>query len=89
LWAVGLSLIGLRTKVIPLAICVLGIFPAFRIVSGILGSLGVLPEADGLWVISIASIFGTILWCLMLGIVLLYRSGSTAAPAAHPATTGA
>lgn len=82
LWAVGLSLIGLRTKVIPLALCVLGILPAFRIVSGMLGPLGLLPDSDVLWVISIASIFGTILWCFVLGIVLLRRSfGSIAEPA--------
>jgi len=90
LWAVGLSLIGLRTKVIPLALCVLGVLPAFRIVSGTLGPLGLLPDAGVLWVISIASIFGTILWCLILGIVLLRRSfGSTAEPAAQPATADA
>jgi hypothetical protein len=79
LWAVGLSLIGLRTKVIPLALCALGALPAFRIVSGLLGPLGLLPDVDGLWVISIASIFGTTLWFLMLGIVLLRGSfGSNA-----------
>ena len=77
LWAVGLSLIGLRTKAIPLTLCILGVFPAFRIVSGILGPLKLLPEVDLLWVLSIASIFGTILWCLILGIVLLRRSGAT------------
>jgi hypothetical protein len=74
LWAVGLSLIGLRTKVLPLALCVLGVLPAFRIASGLLGPLGLLPDVGVLWVISIASIFGTILWCLILGIVLLRRS---------------
>jgi len=74
LWAVGLSLIGLRTRVIPLALCALGVLPAFRIVSGLLGPLGLLPDVGVLWVISIASIFGTILWCLILGIVLLRRS---------------
>ncbi|MDH4141068.1 MAG: hypothetical protein OEV61_00490 [Chloroflexota bacterium] len=74
LWAVGLSLIVLRTKVIPLALCALGILPAFRIVSGLLGPLDLLPDVGVLWVISIASIFGTILWCLILGIVLLRRS---------------
>lgn len=74
LWAVGLSLIGVRTKVIPLALCALGVLPAFRIVSGLLGPLGLMPDVGGLWVISIASIFGTILWCLILGIVLLRRS---------------
>lgn len=79
LWAVGLSLIGLRTKVVPLALCVLGVFPAFRIVSGVLGPLDLLPDADVLWVISIASTFGTIVWCFSLGIVLLRRSfGSVA-----------
>jgi hypothetical protein len=37
-----------------------------------------------------ASLFGTILWCLTLGIVLLRRSfGSTAEPAADRATAGA
>ncbi len=74
LWEVGLSLIGFRTKVIPVALCVLGVLPAFRIVSGLLGPLGLLPDVGALWVISIASIFGTILWCLVLGIVLLRRS---------------
>jgi hypothetical protein len=75
LWAVGLSLIGLRMKVIPLALCAFGIFPAFRIISGLLGPLGFLPDTGGLfWVLSIASIFGTILWCLILGIVLLRRN---------------
>jgi hypothetical protein len=79
LWAVGLSLIGLRTRVIPLALCALGVLPAFRIVGGLLGPLGLMPDIDGLWVISIVSIYGTILWCLILGIVLLRRSfGSTA-----------
>lgn len=90
LWAVGLSLIGLRTKVIPLALCVLGVLPAFRIASGMLGPLGLLPELDVLWVISIASIFGTILWCFVLGIVLLRGSfGSIAEPAVGPATAKA
>ena len=70
-----------------LALCILGVFPAFRIVSGILGPLRLLPEIGMLWVISIASIFGTILWCFFLGIVLLRRSfGSTAEPAVEPAT---
>lgn len=55
-----------------------------------LGPLGLLPDFDVLWVISIASIFGTILWCFILGIVLLRRSfGSIAEPAVEPATADA
>lgn len=74
LWAVGLSLIGARTKAIPLALCVLGVLPALRIFIGVLGPLGLLPDAEGLWLLSIASIVGTILWCLLLGMVFLRRS---------------
>lgn len=86
LWAVGLSLIGLRTKAIPLALCVLGILPAFRIVSATLGPLGLMPDTEIVWLISLASILGTILWCLLLGVVLLTRSfGSTAESPVHPA----
>ncbi|UVJ40286.1 hypothetical protein [Arthrobacter sp. CJ23] len=73
LWAVGLSLIGLRTKALPLPLCILGVLPAFRIVSSILGALGLLPGDDILWVLGMASIVGTVLWCLVLGLVLLRR----------------
>jgi hypothetical protein len=79
LWAVGLSVIGLRTKVLPLVLCALGILPAFRIVSGLLGPLNLLPDIELLWLFSIASIFGTVLWCLVLGMVLLRRSLGPAA----------
>lgn len=93
LWTVGLSLIGIRTKVIPLALCVLGVLPAFRIVGGMLGPLGLLPDVDIFWIISILSILGTILWCLILGIVLLVRSIGSAdtstAAGADGATAGA
>ena len=74
LWAVSLSLIGLRTKALPVALCVLGLLPAFRIVSGTLGPLGLMPDTEILWLMAMASILGTILWCLLLGVVLLRRS---------------
>ena len=77
LWAVGLSVIGLRTAALPRALCVLGLLPAIRIVTGTLGPLGLMPDEDILWLIGMASIFGTILWCLLLGAVLLRRSFTT------------
>lgn len=90
LWAVGLSLLGLRTKTLPLALCVLGILPAFRIVSATLGPLGLMPDTEIVWLISLASILGTILWCLMLGVVLLRRSfASSAELSAEPELAGA
>ncbi len=82
-WIVGLSLIGRRTKLVPVGLLVLALLPAFRIVAGFLGPLGILPE--GLWIFWILSIPGVILWCLLFGIVLMRRSvGPSADPA--PAT---
>lgn len=71
LWAVGVSLIGFRTKALPLPLCLLGIVPTLRIL-GILGPLGVLP--DGLWIAFMVSIPGVMLWCVLLGAVLVRRS---------------
>ena len=89
LWVVGLSVIGLRTKALPLALCILGILPAFRIVSGTLGPLGLMPDSEILWLLAMASILGTILWCLLLGFVLLRRSrGSSTTPGVAPGTAG-
>ena len=90
MWAISLSLIGLRTRVIPLILVILGVFPAIRVTTSTLGVLGVLPDSDLLWVVSISGIFGLILWCLLLGIVLLWR-GLRATPASvtDPAPAGA
>ena len=77
LWGVGLSMIGLRSRVLPLAPAILGIVPAFRLL-GLLGPLGVLPDADILWVLGIVSIVGVMAWSLFLGVVLLRRSFDSA-----------
>ena len=87
LWVVGLSVIGLRTKALPTALCALGFVPAFRIVSGTLGPLGLLPDIGIFWPLAMASILGTVLWCLLLGTVLLRRgSGSTVTSAVTAGT---
>lgn len=70
LWAVGISIIGFRTRALPIALCALGIIPGFRLLS-ILGPFGV--SADGLWIFFMASIVGVMLWTLVLGLVLLLR----------------
>ena len=73
LWVVGVALMGLRTRALPIALCVIALVPAFRLL-GVLGPLGVL---DGLpeetWFLFMVSIPGLLLWCLLLGIVLLRR----------------
>jgi hypothetical protein len=82
LWAVGLSAIGFRSKVLPLALCALGVLPGFRIVSSLMGPVGLLPAVDVLWLIAMVSILGTFLWFLLLALVLLRRSFRSA-PTAH------
>lgn len=94
LWATGLSLIGLRTRLIPLAVCVFGLVPAIHVVGRLVSELGVLP--DEAWLLMIASIPGTLLWCLLLGAGLLIRglrmaegaaAGASAPSAARPAAS--
>ncbi len=73
LWVAGTALIGMRTRVLPTAFCVLAIIPTLRLL-GVLGPLGILdglPEES--WFLFMASIPAMIGWCLLLGIVLLRR----------------
>lgn len=70
-WAAGLSLIGLRTRLIPLAVAVLGVVPAVHVLGRLVGNLGVLP--DEAWLLMVVSIPGTLAWCLLLGVGLLIR----------------
>lgn len=76
-WAVGISVIGFRTRALPVALVVLGVVPGFRLLS-ILGPFGI--SADGLWILFVLSIPGAMLWCVVLGIVLLVRRLPTAVP---------
>jgi len=72
-WAIGVSLIGLRTRVVPTLVCALGIIPAIRLL-GILGPLGALDALpDVAWILFMLSIPGVYLWCLILGIAVLRR----------------
>ncbi len=72
MWAVAISLIGLRTRALPLALCVLGVIPALRLLGLLGGPLNVLP--DGLWIVFMLAIPGVMLWCLLLGLVLVRRA---------------
>lgn len=89
LWAVGLCLVGIQTRVLPLPLCLLGVLPAIRLVTGTLGPLRLLPDSDLLWVLSVAAIPGTMLWCLLLGLVLLRRGIEPAAERPREPVTAA
>ena len=69
LWAVGLSLVTAQQRLLPRAILWLAVFPAFHLIAAIfLPFLGDLPDA--LFPLYVFSIFGTVLWCLALGLFL-------------------
>ena len=70
-WVVGLSLIGLRTGIIPVALCALAVVPAFRLIGLSVAPFVDLPEV--LWIISIAAIPIVMLWCILLGLILVRR----------------
>ncbi len=90
LWAVGLSVIGRRRRVLATWLFFLGIVPAFRLVVSTLGPLGLLPDFELLWILGMVSIPGTMVWCFLLGIVLLRRGfGPTREDLAVPVTAGA
>lgn len=72
IWAVGISLIGLRSRSIPVWLGLLGVIPGFRIVASLLGPFGF--SDDALWVVYMGSIVGTLMWCLAFGVVLLVRT---------------
>ena len=76
-WVVGISLIGLRTRTIPVALCALAVVPAFRLVGLMVAPFVELPEV--LWIVSIAAIPVVMLWCVLLGLVLV-RRGLAVAP---------
>lgn len=71
-WAVLVSVIGARYRTIPRWVAILGIFPAFRLVTSLLGPVGVLEGVgDIVWVLSMGAIIGSMIWPLSLGLWLL------------------
>lgn len=69
IWAIGVAVVGRRTRTIPLVVAVLAILPGVRLLA-ILGPLGLGDGPDLLWVVFMASIAGTLIWLLALGFAL-------------------
>jgi hypothetical protein len=71
-WAVGVSVIGLRQGTVPTVVCALGVVPALHVVGRMVGQAGdFLPSWT--WVVLMVSIPGTLAWCIALGVGLLVR----------------
>lgn len=70
LWAIGLSSITAQRRLVPRSLTLLSIFPAFQLFSAlILPFFGEPPGA--LFLVYVISIFGTVAWCLFLGVFLV------------------
>jgi hypothetical protein len=75
-WVILVAVIG-RGTFIPWWLAALAVLAAFRLVTSLLGPLGVLEGlADMLWIASMAAILGSMLWPLAFGITLLSRRAS-------------
>lgn len=69
-WAIGVSILNARIPLFPRAFSLLGLFPAFHLFVGLFGPfLG--TALDGLFILYVVSIFGAVLWCFVLGILLV------------------
>lgn len=68
-WAIGLNVIAARRRLLPKAITLLAAFPAFHLIAALF--LPFMGEPSGaLFILYVFSIFGTVAWCLVLGIFL-------------------
>lgn len=75
IWAIGVSFVNARSHVFPRALSVLGVFPAFHVFVALFGPfLG--SASDSLFPFYVLSIFGTVLWCFVLGILLVRRKSA-------------
>ncbi len=90
-WAVGIGVLGYRSRALPRALCLLAVLPGLRLLLLALGPIGAASSAgqvlpDVLWIVAMLTIPGTFAWSLVLGLVLLRRSvRGTAREAGAPA----
>jgi len=77
IWAALAALSGWRTGTLPRWLCLLSVLPVLRLVA-ILGPLGLGDGPDGIWLAFMASILGTGVWLVLVGVVLQHRPAQTA-----------
>lgn len=67
LWIVGVAWLGVRRRVLPRAVALLAVVPAFRLIS-LLGPFGI--EVEGLWPLLILAVPATFAWLVVLGVAI-------------------
>jgi len=73
-WVALVGVVGWRTGTLPRPLCALAVLPAFRVIA-LVGPLDVgasIPEQS--WLLLMASIPAIFLWCLLLGLLLVWRA---------------
>ncbi|HUQ42818.1 MAG TPA: hypothetical protein VM451_00195 [Candidatus Limnocylindria bacterium] len=83
-WAVGVAILGDRSRALPRWLALFAIIPAFRLLTFIGPLLPQDVDLGGLWIVLMLSIPGTTVWFVLLGVVLL-RRGLRPAPSPAPA----
>lgn len=87
-WAVGVAVLGYRSRALPRWLALLAVIPAFRLLTFVGPILPPELALDGLWIALMISIPGSMIWVILLGVVLLrhgLRSTSSPAPASAAA----
>lgn len=89
-WAVGVAVLGYRSRALPRWLALLAVIPAFRLLTFVGPILPPEVALDVLWIVLMISIPGSMVWFILLGSVLLRRGlrsteGSAPAPEATPA----
>jgi hypothetical protein len=72
-WVAAVAVLGWRTRRLPRALCLVAVLPVSRllVLGGPLGLGPLLP--DLVWVLVMAAIPVLLIWCLVLGLVLVLR----------------
>jgi hypothetical protein len=81
LWLIGLAWLGARRRVVPRAVAVLAVIPAFRLV-GLLGPFGI--EFEGAWPLLMLAMPATFAWLALLGVTIRRAKPITASDTLTP-----
>ena len=89
-WAVGVAVLGYRSRALPRWLALLAVIPAFRLLTFVGPMLPPELALDGLWIVFMVSIPGSMAWFIALGAVLLRRGlRAEGRPALVPEVAGA
>lgn len=71
-WAVGVGVLGYRSRAVPRWLALLALLPALRLLGGV-GPILVDAMPGELWIVFMVAIPGSLIWFILLGAVLLRR----------------